>query len=174
MTLTSSGTSSGMTSADLLKLKHFIIENLNRELESENPPYPKREAFVMQKMAEIFSRLRVSVPDSIRHQITQEVRNDVLGYGPIQPLLDDPEVDEVMVNGAKKVYVEKKGKLIKTGVKFDDDDQVLKVIDRIILPLGRRIDAETPTVDARLPDGSRVNAIIPPVAIDGPSITIRK
>jgi len=89
-------------------------------------------------------------------------------------LLDDPDVSEVMVNGPKKVYVEKKGKLIKTGVTFEDNDQVLRIIDRIILPLGRRVDADSPTVDARLPDGSRVNAIVPPVAIDGASITIRK
>jgi pilus assembly protein CpaF len=79
-----------------------------------------------------------------------------------------------MVNGPKKVYVEKKGKLVKTGVTFEDNDQVLRVIDRIILPLGRRVDADSPTVDARLPDGSRVNAVVPPVAIDGASITIRK
>jgi len=173
MTLNSSS-ATGMTSADLVKLKHFIIENLNRELENENPPIAKREEVVQQKMAEIFTRLRVNIPDSIRKQVIFEVRNEVLGYGPIQPLLDDPEVNEVMVNGPKKIYVEKKGKLIKTGVTFEDNEAVLKIIDRIILPLGRRVDAESPAVDARLPDGSRVNAIIPPVAIDGPSITIRK
>ena len=81
---------------------------------------------------------------------------------------------EVMVNGPKKVYVEKQGHLIKTTIAFDDDDHVQRIIDRIILPLGRRIDVDSPTVDARLPDGSRVNAVIPPVAIDGPSITVRK
>jgi pilus assembly protein CpaF len=106
--------------------------------------------------------------------IFKEVLNDLLGYGPIQPLLDDPEVTEVMVNGPKSVYIEKKGKLTKSSVAFDDDNHVLNVIDRIILPLGRRIDSDKPTVDARLPDGSRVNAVVPPVAIDGPSITIRK
>ncbi len=166
--------SPGMTSADLLRLKHFIIENLNRALESENPPYANREAFVQKNMADIFSRLPSNIPDSIRQQINQEVRNEVLGYGPIQPLLDDKDVDEVMVNGPKKVYVERKGKLVKSGVTFEDNDQVLRIIDRIILPLGRRVDADSPTVDARLPDGSRVNAVVPPVAIDGASITIRK
>jgi pilus assembly protein CpaF len=89
-------------------------------------------------------------------------------------LLDDPEISEVMVNGPKKVFIEKGGKLTKSAVTFDDDDHVLRVIDRIILPLGRRVDADTPTVDARLPDGSRVNAVIQPVSIDGPCITIRK
>jgi pilus assembly protein CpaF len=174
MTLLSSSSSSGLSSDDLLKLKHFVIDNLTRELEIENPPYAQRETFVKQKLVEVFSRLQAKVPESIRQQITREVMDDVLGYGPIQSLLNDPEVDEVMVNGPKKVYVEKKGKLIKTAVTFENDEQVMRVIDRIILPLGRRVDADSPTVDARLPDGSRVNAIVRPVAIDGPSITIRK
>jgi pilus assembly protein CpaF len=89
-------------------------------------------------------------------------------------LLDDPDISEVMVNGPRKVFIEKSGRLTKSAVTFEDDDHVLRVIDRIILPLGRRVDADTPTVDARLPDGSRVNAVIRPVSIDGPSITIRK
>jgi pilus assembly protein CpaF len=99
---------------------------------------------------------------------------EIVGLGPIQPLLDDPQISEVMVNGPKKVFVEKKGKVTKTDVTFDNDEHVLKIIEKIILPLGRRIDPDNPTVDARLSDGSRVNAVIGPVAIDGPSITIRK
>jgi pilus assembly protein CpaF len=165
---------SGLSSADLLKLKTFVIESLTRELEVDNPPYSSREAFVMQKLDDIFARLGNKVPASIRQQLTQETKNEVLGYGPIQPLLDDDDVTEVMVNGPNKVYVEKKGQLQKTGVTFENDAHVLRVIDRIILPLGRRVDADSPTVDARLPDGSRVNAVIPPVAIDGPTLTIRK
>lgn len=98
----------------------------------------------------------------------------MLGFGPIQSLLDDPDVSEVMVNGFHKVYMEIDGKLSKTSINFENDDAVYKLIDRIISPLGRRIDVDSPTVDARLPDGSRVNAVIPPVAIDGPTITIRK
>jgi pilus assembly protein CpaF len=164
----------GFSAADLLKLKRFINDNLTRELEGENPPPEKRKAFIDQKLADIFGRLPTNLPDSIRIQVTKEVINEVLGFGPIQPLLDDPDVSEIMVNGPKSIYVEKNGQLTKTGVTFENNDQVLRVIDRIILPLGRRIDAETPTVDARLPDGSRVNAVIPPVAIDGASITIRK
>ncbi|GAB4501556.1 MAG: CpaF family protein [Anaerolineales bacterium] len=167
-------TSGGLSSADLLKLKHYVIETLTRELESENPPYEQRKTVVSQKLADIFSRLGSKVPESIRQQITQEALDELLGFGPIQPLLDDPDVSEVMVNGPKKVYVEKKGHLVKTGVTFENNEHVLKIIDRIILPLGRRVDADSPTVDARLPDGSRVNAVIMPVAIDGPSITIRK
>lgn len=107
-------------------------------------------------------------------KVVQELINDVTGYGPINPLLLDPEITEVMVNGPQKVYVEKHGKIELTNVKFRDNEQVMNIIDKIVSPLGRRIDESSPMVDARLPDGSRVNAIIPPLAITGPSITIRK
>ena len=175
MTLISpSAANTGLSAADILKLKHYLIENLTRELEVENPDFSHREEFVHKKIAEMLARLPANVPNSIRQQITQEVRDDILGLGAIQSLLDDVEVSEVMVNGPKRVYVEKKGKLIKTGITFEDNDAVLRVIDRIVLPLGRRVDRDSPMVDARLPDGSRVNAVIHPVAIDGPSVTIRK
>lgn len=107
-------------------------------------------------------------------KVVQELIDDVTGYGPINPLLLDPEITEIMVNGPYKVYVEKHGKLKLTPVKFRDNDQVMNVIDKIVSPLGRRIDESSPMVDARLPDGSRVNAIIPPLSLNGPSITIRK
>lgn len=107
-------------------------------------------------------------------KVVQELIDDVTGYGPINPLLLDPEITEVMVNGPYKVYVEKHGKVKLTPVKFRDNDQVMNVIDKIVSPLGRRIDESSPMVDARLPDGSRVNAIIPPLALNGPTITIRK
>ncbi|MDX9865466.1 MAG: CpaF family protein, partial [Anaerolineaceae bacterium] len=103
-----------------------------------------------------------------------DILDEMLGYGPIQSLLDDDDVSEIMVNNPKNVYVERKGKLVKTNVTFEDEDAVVRVIDRIILPLGRRVDHDRPMVDARLPDGSRVNAIVRPIAIDGPGITIRK
>ena len=99
---------------------------------------------------------------------------DIFGYGPIQPLLDRDDISEVMVNGPNQVYIEQKGKLLLTNVKFIDSAQVLQVIERIVTPLGRRIDEASPMVDARLPDGSRVNAIIPPLSLVGPCLTIRK
>lgn len=99
---------------------------------------------------------------------------DIFGFGPIQPLLDQDDISEIMVNGPKQVYIEQKGKLRLSNVKFVDDDQIMQVIARIVGPLGRRIDESSPMVDARLPDGSRVNAIIPPLALDGPCLTIRK
>jgi len=109
-----------------------------------------------------------------RDKIVQDVTNEITGYGPIDPLLDDPEISEIMVNGPKKVYVEKKGRIIETDATFRDDDHVRKIIDKIISPLGRRLDDTSAMVDARLPDGSRVNAVIPPLAVDGPVLTIRK
>ena len=109
-----------------------------------------------------------------RDQLMANIMAEILGYGPLQPLLDRDDITEVMVNGPKQVYIELKGKLTLTDVQFVDDDHVLRVIERIVTPLGRRIDESSPMVDARLPDGSRVNAIIPPLSLVGPTITIRK
>src|SRR5512145_284038 len=163
-----------LTSADLLKFKRYLIENVGRSMEGEQLQLGDRAELMKQRLQEVYVQTRVSLPEDIRKQIFHDILDELTGYGPIQPYLDDPDISEVMVNGPKKVFIEKNGKLTKTPVTFDDDDHVLRVIDRIILPLGRRVDADSPTVDARLPDGSRVNAVIPPVAIDGPSITIRK
>ncbi len=109
-----------------------------------------------------------------RQQIFDMILADILGFGPLQPLLDDDSISEIMVNGPYKIYVERSGKNVLSDVKFQDNAHVQRIIERILAPLGRRVDESSPMVDARLPDGSRVNAIIPPLAIDGPSITIRK
>jgi pilus assembly protein CpaF len=109
-----------------------------------------------------------------RKKVIDDLVNDLTGFGPINPLLLDENVSEVMVNGPKQVYCERKGKLVLTDVEFRDNDHVMSVIEKIVSPLGRRIDESSPMVDARLPDGSRVNAIIPPLALNGPTITIRK
>ncbi|MEH7480155.1 CpaF family protein [Neobacillus drentensis] len=109
-----------------------------------------------------------------RKKVVDELINDLTGFGPINPLLLDEDVSEVMVNGPNQVYCERKGKLVLTPVQFRDNEHVMSVIDKIVAPLGRRIDESSPMVDARLPDGSRVNAIIPPLALNGPTITIRK
>src|SRR5690606_29276090 len=100
------------------------------------------------------------------------MKNDLAGYGPITPLLEDENVSEVMVNGPNQVFVERNGNLELTDVTFKDNQHVQSVIERIVAPLGRRIDESSPMVDARLKDGSRVNAIIPPLALGGPTITI--
>src|SRR5512145_928992 len=163
-----------LTSADLLKFKRYLIENVGRLMEGEQLQLGDQAEFIKQRLQEAYVQTKVSLPEDLRKQIFHDILDELTGFGPMQPLLEDEDVSEVMVNGPKKVFIEKKGKLTKSAITFDDDDHVLRVIDRIILPLGRRVDADTPTVDARLPDGSRVNAVIRPVSIDGPSITIRK
>src|SRR5437868_10527366 len=109
-----------------------------------------------------------------KERLFEELAADVIGFGPIEPLLNDATVSEVMVNGPKKVFFERKGRLLLSDVQFDDDDHVRRVIDRIVSPLGRHVDEASPIVDARLPDGSRVNVVIPPISLVGPTITIRK
>lgn len=163
-----------LTSQDLMRLKKYLSDNLLRALEMEGIPTGERNAFIQKNILHVLEQTKIKLPEDIQKHIFAQVLDDMLGYGPIQPLLDDPEVSEIMVNGPKKIFVEKNGQLTKSDVAFDDDDHVIRVIDRIILPLGRRVDFDSPTVDARLPDGSRVNAVVRPVAIDGPSITIRK
>jgi pilus assembly protein CpaF len=163
-----------LTSADLLKFKRYLVENVNRSMEGEPLQLGDRTQFIKQSLDEVYVQTKVNLPQDLRKQIFHEILDELTGFGPIQPLLEDTDITEVMVNGPKKVYVEKNGVLMKSPVTFDDDDHVMRIIDRIILPLGRRVDPDSPTVDARLPDGSRVNAVIRPVAIDGPSITIRK
>jgi pilus assembly protein CpaF len=174
MTSINSASPGRLTGQDLIRLKKYLADNLMRALESESISVAQRADFIKQNIIHVYEQTQLKLPDDLRKEIFQQVLNDLLGFGPIQSLLDDEEVSEIMVNGPKKIFVEKKGKLIKTNVAFDDDDHVLRIIDRIIMPLGRRVDADSPTVDARLPDGSRVNAVVRPVAIDGPSITIRK
>lgn len=114
------------------------------------------------------------LPAVEKQKIVQYVIDELFGFGPINALVHDPEVTEIMVNGCSQVFVERNGKLEKTAISFRDDAHVQYIIDKIIMPLGRRLDQSSPMVDARLPDGSRVNAIIPPLAIKGPSLTIRK
>lgn len=116
----------------------------------------------------------ISLPRVEKERIIQEVEDEILWFGPITPLLNDVSVTEIMVNGPNQVYIERNGKLELSSVSFYDDNHVLHIIEKIVSPIGRRIDESQPMVDARLPDGSRVNAIIPPLALNGPSITIRK
>lgn len=109
-----------------------------------------------------------------RARLFEQITAEILGFGPLQPLLEDETITEVMVNGAKNLYIERKGKIHRVPVTFENNDHVMRIIDRIVAPLGRRIDESSPYVDARLPDGSRVNAVIPPISLVGPVLTIRK
>jgi pilus assembly protein CpaF len=166
--------SNRLTSADLLKFKRYLVENVSRIMEGQPLVLGDRAEIIKQHLIDVYAQTHVNLPEDMRRHLFDEIVDEFTGFGPIQPLLDDPDVSEVMVNGPKKVFMEKSGKVTRSGVTFDDDDHVMRIIDRIILPLGRRVDADSPTVDARLPDGSRVNAVIRPVSIDGPCITIRK
>jgi len=114
----------------------------------------------------------LSRPERVR--LFEQIVAEILGFGPLQALLEDDKITEIMVNGAKNIYVERDGKLYRVPITFESDDHVMRIIDRIVSPMGRRIDESSPYVDARLPDGSRVNAVIPPISLVGPTITIRK
>ena len=136
------------------------------------------EADSRQQISEITRRLiedaDIPVNSSTRKLIVNEVVNDILGLGPLEHLLYDPSIADILVNGYNNIYIERFGKLEKTPVYFKDDEHLMKVIDKIVTNVGRRIDESSPLVDARLNDGSRVNAIIPPLALDGPSLSIRR
>ena len=161
-------------SPEYKKLRNYLITSLVNELGSNPPEASQYRQVVEDRLEKLSGRLNLKLSPEIRSQLYEDIMNDLAGYGPIQPLLADPDISEIMVNGPDLVFIERNGELIETGIKFDNNEHVLRVINRMIHPLGRRVDAETPMVDARLPDGSRVNAVIPPVAVDGPTISIRK
>jgi pilus assembly protein CpaF len=123
---------------------------------------------------QILSEESIVLSRQEKHRLFEQISAEILGFGPLQPLLEDEQITEVMVNGAKSVYLEKNGKIKRAPITFESDEHVMRIIDRIVSPLGRRIDESSPYVDARLPDGSRVNAVIPPISLVGPCLTIRK
>jgi pilus assembly protein CpaF len=158
----------------MIKLKAYLINTVSHEFNQISTSANERSTIVQESLTKAYEQTGVKLPESLRIQLFRDILDDLIGFGPIQSLLDDPDITEVMVNRPELVYIEHKGKLIETKVKFDNDEHIMRIIERIISPLGRRIDFDTPMVDARLPDGSRVNAVIPPVSIDGPMLTIRK
>jgi len=129
---------------------------------------------IRELVADAYADVAVPIPRADRVRLAEELVYDVLGLGPLEPLLNDPEVTEIMINGPRQVYVERHGKLTLSTVVFDSTAQLRQVIDRIVSSIGRRVDESSPMVDARLKDGSRVNIIIPPLALTGPTMTIRK
>lgn len=135
---------------------------------------PKTAATVRERIQAALKHKNLGVPSNMEEQFVSDVLDEVLGFGPLESLLSHDSVTEIMVNGPRQVYVEQGGKVKLTNVRFADDSHVERIINKIVEPLDRRVNANTPMVDARLPDGSRVNAVVPPCAIDGPSITIRK
>jgi pilus assembly protein CpaF len=122
----------------------------------------------------ILAEDKVPLPSPEKERLCREIRNELLGYGPLEPLLSDPSINDILVNSYDRVYIERRGKLEPSAIRFTDNAHLLKIIEKIASGVGRRIDESCPMVDARLPDGSRVNAIIPPLALDGPALSIRK
>ena len=129
---------------------------------------------VIERLEELLVDSQIPLSPTERKELVNQLTEDVLGYGPIQQFLEDPTVTEVMVNTTDHIYIERDGQIVATGRRFQTVEHVRRVIDRIVSDVGRRIDESSPMVDARLPDGSRVNAVVPPLAIDGPMLTIRK
>ncbi len=154
------------------RVQNKLIGELDPKLDLANA------AKVRQQVEDIFNTIldseNIVLTRTERARMFESIAADILGFGPLETLLNDPEISEIMVNGPRNVYVERKGKLTKSDVIFNNDEHVMRVIDRIISPLGRRCDESSPMVDARLPDGSRVNAVIRPISLVGPCLSIRK
>ncbi len=161
--------------ARLTKLKEYLISKVSAEM-PEHSEAERRDRSLVRKW--LLHALKESPAAEIEVELRDDVVDaalaDLIGYGPLELLLSDGEISEIMVNGARAVFIERQGELLETDVRFDDDEHLMRIIGRIVSPLGRRVDSDKPTADARLPDGSRVNAVIPPVAVDGPHLTIRK
>ncbi len=166
-----------LSEESIIQLREALIAVVRMDLD-ENPPHSSDEYQTRVKgiIRSSYDKVAEDYPLSAfeKDLLFSEVEDEITGFGPIQPLLSDPEISEIMICGYEQVYVEKNGKLVDTNIRFEDDDHVMRIITRILSPLGRRVDQDNLMADARLPDGSRVNIAIPPIAVDGPSITIRK
>ncbi len=163
--------------ADAVKLKTQIHQDLLKKFDlsmmeeiSDDQLRQRLASFVEDSIKE----RRLELTDTQRRNLVTSIQNEVMGLGPLEPLLADPTVSDILVNGPNTVFVERKGKLELTNVKFTDDEHLLRIIDKIVSRVGRRVDESSPMVDARLPDGSRVNAIISPLALDGAAMSIRR
>jgi len=155
-----------------LRVQNRLINELDPKMDLSNKGKVRKQ--VEETFQSILDGESIVLTRNERQRMFASIEADIVGLGPLEQFLADEAVSEIMVNGPKQIYVEKKGRLIKTDATFGSDEHVLRIIDRIVAPLGRRIDELSPMVDARLPDGSRVNAVIRPLALNGPTVTIRK
>jgi pilus assembly protein CpaF len=154
------------------KVQDRLVESLDPRSDTQNTQMVRRQ--VEEILASVLDGESIIISRNERIRLLDIILHDIIGLGPLEDLLLEPDISEIMVNGPKQIYIERKGKLEKAPNVFVNDEHVLRIIDRIIAPLGRRVDEMSPMVDARLQDGSRVNAVIRPIAIKGPTITIRK
>jgi pilus assembly protein CpaF len=171
------GGSSGPQGADFSQIKKDLHNELLESLDFEQVGNTPRR--------ELAGRLRTSLTERVearnlplnrmeRERLVEEILDNILGLGPLEPLLRDPEISDIMINGPYNVYVERKGRLLLTNVKFENNKHLMQIVERIVAAVGRRVDEQTPMVDARMEDGSRFNAIIPPLALDGATVSIRR
>jgi pilus assembly protein CpaF len=164
---------------DYQELKFLLHRHLIGEIERDRIALfdiPRAEVadYVRRKVTQYIAEKHLPVSGYDLENLSEDMVDELAGYGPLETLIKDDRVNDILVNGAKQIFVEREGRLEATSLRFIDDEHVLRVIRRILAPLGRRIDESSPMVDARLPDGSRVNAIIPPLALNGPCLSIRK
>jgi pilus assembly protein CpaF len=157
-----------------IRVQERLVEVLGPRLYDSTLSDTELEGLVHQRLRELLDEEETPLSAQEKLLVVRQIGDSVLGLGPLEPFVRDPDVTEIMVNGWDTIYVERAGKLYWTGTKFHDEGQLRRTIDKIVAKVGRRVDEASPYVDARLPDGSRVNAIIPPLAIDGPTLTIRK
>jgi len=161
--------------ADLKRTVHAsLLESLGPQLYDSRLTEDELEGKVRVALQDVLAQEDTPLTTTDRARLAQEIADDILGYGPLEPFLRDPEVTEVMVNGPTTIYIERAGKIYPADGRFNDDAHLRRTIDKIVARVGRRVDEASPMVDARLPDGSRVNAVVPPLSIDGPTLTIRK
>jgi pilus assembly protein CpaF len=156
------------------RVQERLVETLGPSLYDASMSDTELEGLVHQRLRELLDDEEVGLSAQEKLLIVRQIGDSVMGLGPLEPFVRDPEVTEIMVNGWDQIYVERGGRLYWTGVKFHDEGQLRRTVDKIVARVGRRIDESSPYCDARLPDGSRVNAIIPPLALDGAALTIRK
>ena len=154
--------------------RHLIDLIDERNLDIDAMSYAQVRQLCLEQVRRYVVDHKLSVNQREVEILSTDARHELIGYGPIQDLVDDDDIDDIVVNGPGQVFVERAGRLEEVALRFMDDAHVVRVIQRILAPLGRRVDESTPMVDARLPDGSRVNAIIPPIALNGPCVSIRK
>ncbi|GBD08032.1 Putative conjugal transfer protein [Candidatus Thermoflexus japonica] len=168
-------TTGGMRDA-YVDLKNRIQAKLLSELEPtlDFSRTDELRAMIEEKFDAVLMEDHIVLSRLERQRLFEQIVAEILGFGPLEPLLKDDTITEIMVNGPKKVYIERNGKIERTNVVFEDDEHLMRIIERIVAPLGRRVDESMPYVDARLPDGSRVNIVIPPISLIGPVVTIRK
>src|SRR5438093_12910689 len=150
-----------------------LLDQINLEAMEDLPPQRLKEE-LRNLVEQLLEAENVVVNDIERRSLVRDIQYEMLGLGPLEPLLADPTISDILVNSYRQVYVERRGKLELTDIVFNDDAHLMKIIDKIVSRVGRRVDESSPMVDARLPDGSRVNAIIPPLAVAGPLLSIRR